>query len=44
MDDRPLLSLYVANAQFMWQKKLEGFLPANMRSLYHTSDAWWFNA
>jgi peptide/nickel transport system substrate-binding protein len=44
MDDRPLLSLYVANAQFMWQKKLEGFLPANIRSLHHTSDSWWFNA
>jgi peptide/nickel transport system substrate-binding protein len=44
MDDRPILSLYVANAQFMWQKKLEGFLPANIRSIYHTSDSWWFNA
>ncbi len=44
MDDRPILSLYVANAQFMWQKKLEGFLPANIRSLHHTSDAWWFSA
>ncbi|MGE0598207.1 MAG: ABC transporter substrate-binding protein [Dehalococcoidia bacterium] len=44
MDDRPILSLYVANSQFMWQKKLEGFLPANIRSAYHTSDDWWFNA
>lgn len=44
MDDRPILSLYVANAQFMWQPRLEGFLPANIRSLNHTSDSWWLNA
>lgn len=43
MNDRPILSLYVPNAQFVWQPRLEGFLPANLRSLYHTSNVWWLN-
>jgi hypothetical protein len=43
MNDRPLLSLYVGTNRFLWQPRVQGYIPSNLRSDDHTFDTVWLS-